>query len=437
MSTRRADVLTLVRSQPGRLELRRRYSTRLWPAVAFVARAYRMTLGRRPRIVAVVGSVGKTTTMRTVSAALGRPVSRAALLNANSRSAVGRQMLGIRPWDRHAVLEVAIDRPGQMLRQALTVRPNVVVVTAIASDHWQSFHTLEATTKEKALIVHALPATGVAVLNADDPKVRSMAARTRARVVFVGEAADAEVRASEVELDWPHGMRFVVHAGGRSWPVRTRLVGRHMVYPALAAIAVAHIEGLPIDGAINAVESVSPTPGRMQTMALPSGAFVVRDEFKGTVDAWNAAMDAFAAIPANRHIVVFGEISEESGSQEYRDIGRRAGGFADRAIFVANTKHAHQFRAGAVAGGLSREHIDVVRNAHEVIGLLRDDLQPGNVVLIRGRWQQALGRVGLALAGRDVQCRADPCPFKRMLCDVCPFLEQPFAGLPGGATREV
>jgi hypothetical protein len=69
--------------------------------------------------------------------------------------------------------------------------------------------------------------------------------------------------------------------------------------------------------------------------------------------------------------------------------------------------------------------------AHEVVELLRDELAAGDVVLIKGRWQQALGRVGLALAGRDVQCRADPCPFKRMLCDVCPFLDQPFTGLPG------
>ncbi len=433
---RRRDAFVLIRSQPGRLELRRRYTTRLWPMMARVARAYRLTLARRPRIVVVVGSVGKTTTMRAVSAALGLRVSRPALLNANSHAAVGRALLGVRPWQAHAVLEVAINGPGQMSIQAATVQPDVVVVTAIARDHWQSFQTIEATRDEKANIVRTLPATGVAILNADDPNVRWMATQTNARVVLVGEAPDAEVRASDIELDWPHGMRFVVHVGGTRRPVRIRLLGRHMVYPALAAISVAHIEGLPLDEAIAAVGSVDPTPGRMQTMALPNGGFVVRDEFKGSEDAANVALDAFAAIPAKRHIVVFGEISEVRGKDAYRDLARKAAGFVDRVVFVGSTTNFKLYRSGAVAGGLSRDRIDHVRHAHEAVDLLRDDLGPGDVVLIRGRWQQALGRVGLALAGRDVQCRVDPCPFKRMLCDVCPFLGQPFTGLRGAAPTE-
>jgi UDP-N-acetylmuramoyl-tripeptide--D-alanyl-D-alanine ligase len=226
-------------------------------------------------------------------------------------------------------------------------------------------------------------------------------------------------------------MRFTVHIGDERRPVRIRLVGHHMVYPALAALAVAHIEGRSLDDAIAAVESVDPTPGRMQTMATPSGAYVLRDDFKGTGDAADAALETFAAIPARRHFVVSGEISEVSGKDAYRDLGRRAGAFAHRAVFVGSTTSFKLYRAGALDGGLPRDRIDHVRHAHEAVELLRDELGAGDVVLIRGRWQQALARVGLALAGREVQCRVNPCPFKRMLCDVCPFLEQPFMGLPG------
>ncbi|MGI8998090.1 MAG: Mur ligase family protein, partial [Candidatus Limnocylindria bacterium] len=360
----------MIRSRPGRLELRRRYSTRLWPVMARIARVYRMSLARRPRIVAVVGSVGKTTTMRTVSAALGLQVSRPALLNANSHAAVGRALLSVRPWQTHAVLEVAINGPGQMRIQAATVRPDVVVVTAIAHDHWQSFQTLEATRDEKANIVRTLSPTGVAVLNADDPNVRWMATQTKARVVLIGEAPDAEIRASEIELDWPHGMRFVVHIGTETRSVRIRLVGRHMVYPALAAIAVAHIEGRSLDEAIAAVGSVDPTPGRMQTMATPSGAFILRDEFKGTEDAFAAALETLATIPARRHMIVFGEISEETGREAYRDAGRKAASVVDRTVFVGSNTHFKLYRSGAVAGGLSRDQIDNVRHAHDAVELL-------------------------------------------------------------------
>ncbi len=410
------------------MELRRRAGERLWPVMGYVARSYRVTLGRRPRVVAVVGSVGKTTTMRTVSAVLGRPVSRPALLNMNSHAAVGRALLGVRPWQNRAVLEVGINSPGQMRKQAATVRPEVVVVTAIARDHWESFHSLDAIRDEKAEMVRALPPSAVAVLNADDPNVRWMAGQTRARVVLTGEAADAEVRATEIGIDWPRGMTFNVHIGERTWPVHSRLMGRHMVFPALAAIAVAYVEGMSIDSAVAAVGTVEPTPGRMQTMVLPSGAVVIRDEFKGTMDAWMAAMDAFAEIPARRRIAVFGEISEVTGNQDYRDIGQRLG-FVDRAIFVSTSKNFQLFRAGATAGGLAHDRISHARNYVDVLALLEDDVREGDVILIRGRWQQALGRVGLALAGGDVQCRADPCPFKRMLCDVCPMLNQPFTGI--------
>ena len=395
--------------------------------MGYVARGYRMTLARRPRVVAVVGSVGKTTTMRTVSAVLDRPVSRPALLNMNSHAAVGRALLGVRPWQRRAVLEVGIIAPGQMRRQAGTVRPNVVVVTAIAHDHWESFHSLEAIREEKAAMVRALPPSAVAVLNADDPNVRWMAGQTRAPVVLTGEDEDAEVRAMDVAIDWPGGTSFTVAIGERTWPVHTRLLGRHMVFPALAAIAVAHVEGRSIDDAVATLATLEPTPGRMQTLVLPSGAVVIRDEFKGTKDAWMAALAAFAEVPARRRFAVFGEISEVSGNQDYRDIGQRLA-LVDRAIFVATSKNFQLFRTGAVAGGLSREKVQRAESYREVVQLLQDDLGEGDVVLIRGRWQQALGRIALALAGQDVQCRADPCPYKRMLCDVCPMLNQPFTG---------
>lgn len=411
----------------------RRLGPWLLPIVLRAGPVYRRTLGRRIRIVAVVGSVGKTTTMRTVSAALGVRVRRPALLNQNSPTGVSRALLSARPWQHHAVVEAGIDGPGQMRRHAARMRPNIVVVTAIARDHWQSLPTIEITRDEKADMVRALPPTAVVVLNADDPNVRWIGTQTRARVVLVGEAEDADVRATEVELDWPRGMRFIAHVGGDAHRVRVQLLGRHMVFPALAAIAVAQIESIPLDSVVTALASVEPTPGRMQTLVLANGAVVIRDDFKGTTDALSAALDTLASTPARRRIAVLGGISETTGRDDYRAAGRRTGAVVDRAIFVGTSTEAQLYRAGAVSAGLARDRIDHVHHANEAVELLREELTEGDVVLIRGRWQQALGRVGLALADRNVQCRADPCPMKRMLCDICPMLELPFTGLPGGA----
>ncbi len=422
------NAFRLLLSSPGRLELRRRYTTPMWPAVAYVARVYRRTFIRRVRVVAVIGSVGKTTTMRTVSAALARPVRRQAVLNVGSHAGAGRALFSVRPRDRHAVVEAAIGGKGEMRTLERTIRPNVVVVTAIASDHWQSFGTREGTRDEKADMLRPLAPTDLVVANADDEHVRWMTTQTRARVVLAGEADDSQIRATDVELDWPRGMRFNVVVDGHAHPATTKMVGRHMVFGALAAIAVGYLEGVPLDEAIARVAAVEPTPGRMQTMALTNGGHALRDEFKSSDDSYEVALATLAQIPAGRRLAVIGEITEETGTEAYRNVGRQAA-FLDRVVYVGSRKHLQGFRSGAREAGMDVTRIEHAANAHGAIEALRGDVGPTDVVFIKGRWQQALGRVGLALAGRDVQCRADPCPFKRMLCDVCPFLEQPFTGL--------
>jgi len=167
------------------------------------------------------------------------------------------------------------------------------------------------------------------------------------------------------------------------------------------------------------------------SLPTTNGAYVIRDDFKSTQDPVEAALRTFAEVPANRRVVVLGEMTEELGQYVYRDLGKTVGSLADRAVFVGTGKNFQTFRSGAKSVGMASEAVAHVRHAHEATEILRKELQPNDVVLINGRWQQALARVGLALAGRDVKCRADPCPFKRMLCDVCPFLEQEFYGLPG------
>jgi len=160
--------------------------------------------------------------------------------------------------------------------------------------------------------------------------------------------------------------------------------------------------------------------------------FVNKEEYvlnPASKRALEAALRIKDSAGADVIAITFGPARAEDCLREARALG------ADRAIFVGKTKTFRLYRVGAAAAGLARDRIEHARNAHDVIAMLRDELEPTDVVLTSGRWQHALGRVGLALAGRDVQCRADPCPFKRMLCDVCPFLEQEFYGLPAAATE--
>ena len=152
-----------------------------------------------------------------------------------------------------------------MRRYARVVRPDITVVTSIGSEHRRSLRTLDVTRDEKAWMVRALGPGGTAVLNGDDANVMWMASQTRARIVTYGFGEACEVRAVDVQLHRPRGMRFRLVAFGTERAVALRLVGRHMVYPALAALAVAQVEGMPLDEAIARVSALEPTPGQDAT----------------------------------------------------------------------------------------------------------------------------------------------------------------------------
>ncbi len=239
------------------------------------------------------------------------------------------------------------------------MRPNVVIVTAIARDHWESMHTLENTRNEKADMLRILPRDGIAIVNADDENVRWMATQTRARVVFIGEAEDAEVRATDIELDWPIGMRFVAQVGGQSLPVATRLVGRHMIFPALAAITVAHIEGVPLDVADRRAREVDSDagPDADDGAARAAPSLCATNSKDRRTRSWRRSQ-TLAEIPAQRRIGVIGEISEEHGRQAYRDVGAGAAGVLDRVVYVGSKKNMAAFRAGATKAGMAHECVE-------------------------------------------------------------------------------
>jgi UDP-N-acetylmuramoyl-tripeptide--D-alanyl-D-alanine ligase len=142
-----------------------------------------------------------------------------------------------------------------------------------------------------------------------------MQCQTRARVITFGFAGSNDVRASDIALDWPRGMRLTLHAKGEMRVLRTSLAGKHMAYPILAAVAVALAEGFTLDEIIPRLEALTPTAGRMEAVPLANGAILLRDDFKSALETFDAALDTLSEIPARRRIVVFGEVSEPPGSQ--------------------------------------------------------------------------------------------------------------------------
>jgi len=410
----------------GRKQLRDGVLYRLWPVLSRLARLYRKTLARHTRVIAIVGTFGKSTTNRAVCAVLGARPPRSILANAWSGVAVA--VLQGTPSQRHAVIEVGIGAPGQMELYARMIRPTVTVVTSVGTEHITELGSLETTRSEKAWMVRDLPVTGVAILNGDDANVMWMKGQTRARVITFGFGASCDVRAEDVRLDWPRGTRFRVSAFGQIREARVRLVGRHMIYTALAAIAVSDVEGVALDEALLRLETLPPTPGRMDPVFLPNGAIVLRDEYKSAQETIDAALDALREIPARRRMILLGNVSEPQGTEESvcKMFGGRVAGIASHMIIVGDG--LQHYRSGATRAGMpSHAVIDGGETPLQTAEALARILQAGDVVLVKGRRNQRLDRVRMILQGRRVKCDIPFCDIRTIDCEDCPMLETGWA----------
>ncbi len=422
------DIPYLIRTPLGRIQFRHGIYYRLWPLLSALARLYRRRIVSGTRIVTVVGSYGKTTTTRAVTTSLQRQIHRSLFLNCWSY--VAAAVLRIRPRDRHSVIEVGISDTGQMEQYASMIRPDIVVVTAIGSEHNRSLGSLEVTRAEKAAMVRALPESGLAVLNGDDPNVCWMAKRTRAKVITFGLGSSNDVRASKLNLAWPGGTRFRLHMKGETRTMSSRLVGPHMVYPVLAAIAVAAAEGYSLDQSLSSLRSMSPTPGRLEAVQLADGVTLLRDDYKSSLETVHAALDVFCDIPASRRGIVMGEVSEPPGSQGpiYREIGKRIAATADYAIFLGG--NFQRYATGATEAGMSKSTLFNARGSvRKAVGYLRSEIKAGDAVLIKGRDTQRLERLVLEMKGHKVRCDIDFCDTRVLACEDCPMVERGWDGL--------
>ena len=399
--------------------------SRFWPFFRFLAGLHRGYRLKRTRVITVIGSLGKTTTARAVAGVVG---DRKLEGFRNADFAVIQNLLKYSAEDRFAVLEVGIEKPGQMRLHARMIKPDIVIVTSIANEHILSFKTLEGIREEKAEIIRAMAAKGTAILNADDPNVMWMASQTGKRVVTYGINNDADVKAVNIINDFPRGMSFDACIKGKLHPCLTPFLGRHMIYPALAALALAFVENLDISSACGALSAVSPVESRMQPVLLDSGAWVIRDDFKSTRESIWAALDTLEECRAKRKIVILGAASEITNDIRYsfhKELGERIAEIADL-LFVINRKDMFKsISQGTRKAGMDEKRLTRIEgNALSVIPLLPSDLGPGDLILIKGRTNQRLARITLALAGKKVGCLVPFCPDRNQFCDTCPCLER-------------
>jgi len=397
------------------------HSKSIWKITRWIACFYRKLIIFHVRVVSVIGSLGKTTTTRALQAVLLTRKPKQSF--GNARNAIAENLIRVSPRDKRAVLEVAIGGVGQMGVNSWVVRPNVVVVTSVKSEHNRSFKTLDVTRREKGIMVKDLGPDGLAVLNGDDANVMWMAQGAKARVITYGFQDGNDVRAADFELDWPHGSRFKIIVGQETREIRVKLLGDINAYPILAAVAVGLEEGFTLDDMIPKLERLPPREGRLEIVPLAHNVTLIDDSFKGTEESCYAAMDIMEKIPGSRRIYLMGNVQEPSGKQGpvYKAFGQRAAQCVDKVFFCGGT--FQRVRSGLILGGMDRESIVECGSRWEkAFEAVRAEIRDGDVVLVKGRADQELRRASLALRGKDVQCSVKSCKIPVDKCDDCPFL---------------
>jgi UDP-N-acetylmuramyl pentapeptide synthase len=346
--------------------------------------------------VAVTGSCGKTTTRDLLAAVVAAAGGRARRYPVHNLPLdLARSVLATRAGDRWCVQEVAASRPGAIEWAVRLVQPRVAVVTNILDDHRSAFRTREGAAEEKGKLLEALPADGVAVLNADDPLVAAMVRRTRARVLTYGLLADADVRAEAVRSAWPERLRFeVVHRGERC-EVRTRLCGSHWVGCAVAAVAGGVAAGIPLATAARALEAVEPVPGRMSPAGGPRGSVLVRDDWKAPLPSVTPALEFLRSAGSARRVAVLGTISDYRGParRAYASTARAALEAADLVVFVGAGAER------ALRGAAGDPRLSAFTRVEEAAAFLRRELGEGDLVLLKGTSGDGFERLAPALAG--------------------------------------
>ena len=275
-------------------------------------------------LIGITGSTGKTTTKEAIAHVLSK---RFRVLksegNFNNHFGLPLTLLRLEPEHDAAVIEMGMSHAGEIATLAKIAQPEIGVVTNVAPVHLEFFKSIDEIARAKFELIESLPAGGTAVLNADDEYVSQFGRDFHGKVLLYGLRSSADVRAENVKHHGTEGATFDVVAGSCRQHASLRLVGEHNIYNALAAFAVGLDRGLTLSEAVGALATLAPADKRGEVVKL-GNITIINDCYNSNPKALDAMVDALAAMPAKRRIVVAGEMLElgPAGEEMHRSSGR-------------------------------------------------------------------------------------------------------------------
>lgn len=350
------------------------------------------------RVVAVTGSVGKTTTREMIAAALGHSLQgTASPKNFNNHIGVPLSLLNVSPEHDFAVLELAANKAGEIAALTEFCQPHVGVITRIGQAHLAGFGSQQGVAEAKTELLSALDATGHAVLSGEDPWLRRMADRSRAPITWVGRSLDCDLAATNVR--YHSGLLSFDVCGGE---YSVRVWGRHHLDGALAAVAVGRLFGLSSTSIAAGLASFVPQPMRCEIVAS-GDATIINDAYNASPSAMRAALELLRDFDApGRRIVVCGDMRDLGGQSRelHVQLGNEVVTHCGADLLFACGEHAADVVAGAVAAGMSPARAIAYWRPEQAVAELSSQLGPGDVMLVKGSRALGMERLVAALTAR-------------------------------------
>lgn len=345
-------------------------------------------------VIAVTGSVGKTTARQMIHTVLqSRLVGTASPRNYNNHIGLPLSMLAMEPWHDYAVLEIGASAPGEIARLARLCKPDIGVITQVGDAHLAGFGSRHGVAEAKAELLAALPPNGEAVL-CDDPTLRRLAEQCPAPVTWFGRGADCDVAATDVRSSQGR-LDFSVDGCEFSLPVW----GRHHLSAALAAVAVARLMGLALEEAAQALAGFNPLPMRCEVLRT-RGATIINDTYNASPVAMHAALELLRDFDTDgRRILVCGDMAElgEESTLLHARLGSEVVTQCGADLLIACGRFAENVVAGARAAGMPSNRSIPCSTPDETLPYLDRAIAPGDVVLVKGSRAMAMERVVAAM----------------------------------------
>ncbi len=375
-----------------------------------------------PKIISVTGSVGKTSTKEAIYAVMASKFRvRKTEKNYNNEIGLPLTIIGAESgedslfgWGRvllkwlwvvlapieypeMLVLEMGADKPGDIEYLTSFVTSNAGVITDFSSSHIEFFKTIEGVAKEKSVLVKKLSASGLAVLNVDNPHVAKLESQLKCNVVTFGFVPEAQMRATDFSFSYVgekqdlRGLSFKLNYKGTTLPVRlNNILAKHQIYSALAAVAVGTGFGINLVEAAAALENFSLPGGRMNLILGMHKSYIIDDTYNASPVSVAAALNALGEIAASskqvaRKIVVLGDMLElgEEEEERHREIGRKIMEVGCD-FFVAVGGRMRLAGEELIQAGFAEEKVFYFASPMEVGKKMKELVAEGDYILVKG-----------------------------------------------------